>query len=228
MAKRSKADHPYLASRYNFEQLLGDLASGRRSWQVFAIVLLVANVVLATGLAHVAAQRKVVPYIVELDALGEMRATGILDRHEIPERAIMAVLKQFVHNLRTVPTDARLFNIRLQDAKTHVKGRAAEMLIQQLGQQREQLERMLQRGYTRYVEEISVVLKVPGQGQLYRVVWRESTRTGAEVKEEAFEGHFQLQINVADDEAQMDANPLGIYVTDFTWTTVATMSNDLG
>ena len=193
MAKRSKADHPYLASRYNFEQLLGDLASGRRSWQVFAIVLLVANVVLATGLAHVAAQRKVVPYIVELDALGKCVRRAFLIDMKSPSGPLWPVSSSLCHNLRTVPTDARLFNIRLQDAKTHVKGRAAEMLIQQLGQQREQLERMLQRGYTRYVEEISVVLKVPGQGQLYRVVWRESTRTGAEVKEEAFEGHFSCK-----------------------------------
>ena len=220
MNRKKRPDHPYLAARYAFEQLFGDLARGRRSWQSFAMAMLLANLVLTVGFAYTASQRKVVPYIVELDALGEMRSVGVLGTREVPERAIMAVLKQFVHNIRTVPTDARLLNIRLQDAKAHVQGRAAETLVQDLMQQREQLEQMLQRGDTRYVEEISTVLKVPGEGQLYRVAWREKMRRGSDVMEESVEGHFQLRIEPADDEAMLYANPLGIYVTDFTWTRV--------
>ncbi|MDE2833525.1 MAG: VirB8/TrbF family protein [Bacteroidota bacterium] len=220
MKRKPPSDPPYLSARYAFERLFGDLARGRRSWQAFALAMLLANLVLTIGFVYVAAQRKVVPYVVELDALGEMRTVGLLGTQEVPERAIMAVLRQFVHNMRTVPTDARLLNIRLQEAKAHARGRAAEMLIRELTQEREQLELMLQRGDTRYVEEISTILKVPGQGQLYRVAWRELTRTGTEVMEEAVEGHFQLRIELTEEEAAWRANPLGIYVTDFTWTRV--------
>ena len=216
----SKEGHPYLSARYTFERLFGDLARGRRSWQSVAFAAVLANLVLAAGFVHVATQHKVVPYIVELDALGEMRAVGQLGVQEIPERAITATLRQFVHHLRTVPTDARLFNARLQDAKGHVYGRAAETLVQELSQERDMLEGMLRRGDTRYVEEISSVLKVPGEGHLYRASWRESTRIGQDLRDEAYEGHFQLRIETGGTEEVVRANPLGIYVTDYTWTRV--------
>ena len=220
MKLKKPEDHPYLRARYAFEQLFGDLARGRRTWQGFAIIMLLANLVLTVGFVHVASQRKVVPYIVELDALGEMRAVGVLGTQEIPERAIMSVLRQFVHHIRTVPTDARLLNTRLQQAKAHVQGDAAETLMQELTQEREQLERMLQRGDTRYVEEISSVLRVAGQDQLYRITWREELRMGSEVIQGAFEGHYQLRIQPGEDDESLSANPLGIFVTDYTWARV--------
>ena len=219
-AQGSVEGHPYLSARYRFEQLFGDLARGRRSWQSIAFASLLANLVLTAGFVHVASQHKVVPYIVELDDLGEMRAVGRLGVQEIPERAIAATLRQFVHHLRTVPTDARLLNARLQDARVHVHGRAAESLVQEINREREMLERMLQRGDTRYVEEISSVLKVPGGGHLYRVSWRESTRIGQDSRDEAYEGHFQLRVETGGTEEVVRANPLGIYITDYTWTRV--------
>ena len=215
--------HPYLDGRYAFERLFGDLARGKRSWQSVAFIALLLNLVLTVGYVYLASQHKVVPYVVELDALGEMRAAGRLSVRDIPERAITAVLRRFVHNLRTVPTDTRLLNVRLQDARTHVHGRAAKTLVTDLERDRENLERMLQRGDTRYVEEISSVLKVPGEGILYRVSWRELTRIGHEESVSSYEGHFQVRVEPAEDEEVLSSNPLGIYIMDYTLTQVSTL-----
>jgi len=216
-------EHPYLDGRYAFERLFGDLARGRRSWQSVAFLSLVMNLVLIAGYVHLASQHKVIPYVVELDALGEMRAAGKLSIRDVPERAIMAVLRRFVHNLRTVPTDTRLLNVRLQDARTHVNGRAAKTLIADLNRDRENLERMLERGDTRYVTEISSVLKVPGDGILYRVSWRELNKTGYEERTSSHEGHFQIRVESADDEEALKGNPLGIYIMDYSMTEVSTL-----
>ena len=220
MKRSPSPGHPYLSARYAFEQLFGDLARGRRSWQSIALLTVLANLVLTAGFVRVVSQHTVVPYIVELDALGEMRSVGRLGMQEVPERAITATLKQFVHHIRTVPTDARLLNVRLRDARAHVEGRAAETLMDALNQGREIMEGMLQRGDTRYVEEISSVLTVPGEEYLYRVAWREQVRMGSDEYEEAYEGHFQLRLHAAETEDVLYANPLGIYVTDYTWTRV--------
>ena len=93
-----------------------------------------------------ASQHKGVPYVVELDALGRMRTAGKLSVRDVPERAITATLGRLVHNLRTDPTDARLLNVQLQDARTHVHGRAAKTLVTDLDRDRENMERMLERG----------------------------------------------------------------------------------
>ncbi len=215
-----KAGHPYLDGRYAFERLFGDLAKGKRSWQSVALLALLVNLVLSVGYVHLASQHKVVPYVVELDALGEMRAAGMLAIEDIPESAITAVLRKFVHNLRTVPTDTRLLNVRLQEARAYVHGRAANTLMADLGRDREAMERMLARGDTRYVVEISSVLKIPGEGILYRVSWRESARIGQDERMSAFEGHFQVHIETPEDQETMSTNPLGIYVMDYTLTQV--------
>ena len=94
--------HPYLDGRYAFERLFGDLARGKRSWQSVAFIALLLNLVLTVGYVYLASQHKVVPYVVELDALGEMRAAGRLSVRDIPERAITAVLRRFVHNLSLI------------------------------------------------------------------------------------------------------------------------------
>ena len=219
----SKPGHPYLDGRYAFERLFGDLARGKHSWQAATFLSLLLNVVLTVGYLHLASQQKVIPYIVELDALGEMRASGKLSVQEVPERAITAVLRRFVHNLRTVPTDARLLNIRLQDARAYAYGRAAKTLITDLDRDREKLERMLNRGHTRYVEEISSVLKVPGQGVLYRVSWRELVTMGHEEHASAYEGHFQVRVEPPEDEESVISNPLGIYIMDYSLTEVSTL-----
>ncbi len=218
----AREGHPYLDGRYAFERLFGDLARGRRSWQSVAFLALLMNVLLAGGYIHLASQHKVIPYVVELDALGEMRAAGKLSVREVPERAITATLRRFVHNMRTVPTDARLLNIRLQDARAHVHGRAAKTLVADLDRERENLERMLERGDTRYVEEINSILKVPGEGILYRVSWRELVQIGHEERISAFEGHFQVHVEPVEDEDALASNPLGIYVMDYALTKITT------
>lgn len=219
----AKEGHPYLEGRYAFERLFGDLTRGRRSWQSIAFLALLLNLVLTVGYIHLASQHKVIPYVVELDALGEMRAAGKLSVRDVPERAITATLRRFVHNLRTVPTDARLLNVRLQDARTHVHGRAAKTLVTDLDRDRENLERMLERGDTRYVAEISSVLNVPGEGILYRVSWRELLRVGHEERVSAYEGHFQVRVDSPEDEEALDRNPLGIYIMDYALTEVSTL-----
>ena len=217
-------DHPYLSARYRFEQLFGDLARGRRSWQTVAVISLLTNLILILGFTSLALQHKVVPYVVELDALGETRSAGPLEVGEIPERALEAALRRFVHNARTVPTDARLLNVRLQDAKAYTSGRAAKTLIDELNRERPRLEQMLRRGDTRYVEHISSVLRMPGEGRLYRVSWRERERVGMDDRESAFEGHFQLHLQPGTSEDVLQVNPMGILITDYTWTRVSESS----
>lgn len=219
----SKHGHPYLDGRYAFERLFGDLARGRRSWQAAAFLSLLLNIVLTAGYLHLVSQQKVIPYIVELDALGEIRAAGRLSVQEVPERAITAVLRRFVHNLRTVPTDARLLNVRLQDARAYAYGRAAKTLITDLDRERENIEHMLNRRDTRYVEEISSVLKLPGQGILYRVSWRELITIGQEEHLSAYEGHFQIRVESPEEEKALISNPLGIYIIDYSLTEVSTL-----
>ncbi len=209
--------HPYLQGRYEFERAFGDLARRRRTWQVVAMLSLVVSAVLAIGLVGLARMQKVVPYVVELDRLGETRSVGRLALGEIPERAMVAALRRFIHNARTITTDARLLNARLNEARAYARGEALEAFVRAVRSESQAMEQMLKRGDARYVEEISSVLSVPGSPYAYRVSWRERTDSKEGNTISAYEGYFTLRVVPPETEEEVLANPLGIYTVDYTW-----------
>ncbi len=208
--------HPYLQGRREFERFFGDLAERRRTWQTVAIAALALNAVLTAGYVRLSLTHRVVPYVVELDALGETRLAAKLAAMPPPERAVVAALRRFVHNLRTVPSDARLLNVRLRTAQAFAAGQALESMVRGIRLEEESIHRMLQRADTRYVTEISGVLRVPGGARIYRVTWREKTTSDTEEADQALEGYFELHVQAPEDEAAILENPLGIFVTDYT------------
>ena len=217
MHEQASSGHPYLQGRYEFERFFGDLARRCRTWQVVAIMALIVNLVLVVGYVELARRHKVVPYVVELDALGEARSVGKLALDEVPERAVIAALRRFIHNSRTIPTDARLLNARLNEARVFTLGQAQTTFMQAIRAESQALEQMLQRGGARYVEEISNILPVPSSPNSYRVTWRERTDNKEGETISAYEGYFTLRILPPETESEVLANPFGIYVVDYTW-----------
>src|SRR6266576_1292140 len=68
--------NPFLAARHEFMNAFGDLARGKRNWQLIAYALagLLALVTLAD--LRLAASSRVVPYIVQVDRLGQVLTAG--------------------------------------------------------------------------------------------------------------------------------------------------------
>ncbi len=215
--KLPKRGHAYLEGRYSFERLFGDLAQSRRLWQAVALTALIANGALTAGFIVLARTHKVVPYIVEVDALGEVRAASELGVADPPEHAMQVALRRFIHNMRTVPSDLRLLNVQLKRAQAFVAGHALTTFMREVRGKTETLVEMLRRKETRYVEEISSVLKVPGESGVYRIAWRESGDLAPGSVAQTFEGHFKVRVIAPDDAEILLDNPLGIFVTDYTW-----------
>lgn len=215
--------HPYLQGRYEFERAFGDLARRRRTWQVVAILSLVVSLVLTIGFVGLARTQKIVPYVVELDRLGETRSVRKLALDEISERAMIAALRRFIHNARTVPTDARLLNLRLNEARAYARGGALDTFVKAIRDEREVLGQMMERGDTRYVEEISNILPVPGSPNAYRVTWRERTDSKEGDTISAYEGYFTLRVVPPETEEEVLTNPFGIYVVEYTWSRLSSL-----
>ena len=126
-------------------------------------------------------------------------------------------MRRFIHNTRTIPTDARLFNARLNEARAFAMGQAQTAFMQAVREESQVLEQMLQRGDARYVEEISNILPVPNSPNSYRVIWRERTDSKEGNTASAYEGYFTLRIVPPETDEEVLANPFGIYVTDYIW-----------
>lgn len=209
-------EHPYLSERYRFDRLFGDLVRSRHTWQFTALVTLAVNVVLAVGFVLLAGQHKVVPYIIEVDKLGQAHAIGQLQATAAPDRAVQAVLRRFIHDTRTVPRDVHLLNVALERATAHVAGTAAETFTTQMRAGNEEMTRMLRTGDARYVTAITHILALPDEESTYRVTWQEKVvdARGGEVRK-GYEGHFHMQTLPPPSGTDLLHNPMGIYVTSY-------------
>ena len=74
------AENPYLSARREWNERYGDYIARARNWRRAAFAALAVSLVLAIGVAWQAAQSKVVPYVVEVDKLGDAVAVGRADR----------------------------------------------------------------------------------------------------------------------------------------------------
>lgn len=73
-------DNPYLSARREWNERYGDYIVQARNWRGAAFAALAIAAVLAVGVVWQAAQSKVVPYVVQIDKLGDAVAVARADR----------------------------------------------------------------------------------------------------------------------------------------------------
>src|SRR2546425_1462511 len=95
--------NPFLAARHEFMNAFGDLARGKRNWQLIAYALVGLLALLALADLRLAASSRVVPYIVQVDRLGQVVTVGPADDLQRPDQRLVASeLARFIRAIRTV------------------------------------------------------------------------------------------------------------------------------
>ena len=92
-----------LTARREFANSFGDLARGKRNWQLVAFWSLGLLTVCVASYIRVASSARVVPYIVEVDRLGQVMTAKEAEVMATPEpRLIASQLAGFVRTVRTI------------------------------------------------------------------------------------------------------------------------------
>src|SRR5260370_34586054 len=95
--------NPFLAARHEFMNAFGDLARGKRNWQVTAYALMGLLALVALADLRLAASSRVVPYIVQVDRLGQVLTLGPAEDLKQPDQRLVASeLARFIRSIRTV------------------------------------------------------------------------------------------------------------------------------
>ena len=61
----------YLQARREWDERYCDLVLGRRNWQIASAGLMLLSLILALGIVWMSARTKVIPFVVEVDKLGD-------------------------------------------------------------------------------------------------------------------------------------------------------------
>src|SRR5215469_6015047 len=103
MTVSNAIDPRIVAARTEFSNAFADLARGKRNWQLTAFWLLGILTIIIVAYAHLAASARVVPYVIEVDRLGQVAPAGPLTAMKDPEpRLVASQLAAFVRAVRTV------------------------------------------------------------------------------------------------------------------------------
>src|SRR5580700_2325081 len=103
---RLVTDDPYLNARREWNERYGSYIARARNWRLAALGSIVVSVILACGVVWLGSQSKVVPYVVEVDKLGQAVAVQRADRAApADQRVVKAQLASWIVDVRSVSAD---------------------------------------------------------------------------------------------------------------------------
>ena len=206
-------DTPYLAARREWNERYGDYIARARNWRRAAFAALAVSGVLSVGTVWQASQSKVVPYVVEVDKLGDAVSVGRADR-AVPAdaRVVKAELAAWIVAVRSVSSDPVAEKASLARVYVLAAGNATSFL-------NEYYRHHMPFGQPRTVA-VSVDTVLPVSESTYQVQWSEDARDtqGRSLGTTHWIASLTIAFDPPSDERGILANPFGLYVTGVSWT----------
>ena len=214
---------PYVEARREWDERYADLVLGKRNWQIAAGGLLVATLILASGIVWLSSRSRYIPYVVEVDKLGyALTVPQLLTPASLPdasariERYEVAV---FIRDARSVTSDPQMEHQMLNSLLAHTRGAADKFLDAYFHSDN------FTHNPFKIAEKQTVSVQIDSILQLsprsYQVRWTESKRdlNGVSAGSPShWEAVVQTQIMPPNSDDAIVSNPLGFYVTEISWT----------
>ncbi len=214
----------YLEARRYAAGFMRHVVEARNAWQRAFVAQSIVSIILVLALASLALKSRTVPYVVEVDAFGQVRSVGIPEAAKSEtwrERVLNHELRQFVSDLRTITTDPSAQLLLRSRAYVHVTPSLRHWLDDYF-QKPENDSRLIARHKRRAVTVQSVL---PAGEDTYQVEWIETLYRTADTRELA-RSHWTalLTLQHATDisEQLLEVNPTGLFITELNWTRKST------
>lgn len=218
MAKDKSNDYdnnPYLNAKAEWLERYGDYIRQKRNWQIVAFICLVIAFVSVLYVGYMGTQNKLIPYVIEVDKLGNTAQVGIVkDSIDLKsENVVKYSLNTFVYSWRTVWGDPEIQRKFIVDAYKYVKPQSAGFTQANDWYKK---NNPFERGTK---EKIKVAIKsiVPQNINTWQVEWEEITTNLAaeELSKKTWRGLFTIEQVTPTTEEQIMKNPLGVFIIDF-------------
>jgi type IV secretion system protein TrbF len=215
------AANPFLDTRRAWNGVWEESLASARRWRLIALFEAALLALALFGLIHLGSQPKAIPYVVEVNKLGEVAYSGRLEPAGADSNVIKASIASFISDLRMVTPDAGLQAEAINRVYAYIsKGDPALGRVNSFyGATKESSP------YVRAVDEIvSVQIDdvLPTSQNSWQVDWTETTRDrkGEKAVTAKWRGLVTIVLvppSASTSEAQLRRNPLGVYVQDVTW-----------
>jgi Type IV secretory pathway, TrbF components len=224
MAKKAESD-PWNSVKRQFDDREAHYKSVIRGLMIIAFIGLSLGIMGLGGVFYYSNQSIYIPYIIQVDKLGNAASVGIPERASyVDDRIVKAYLSQFIADVRLVTPDAALQRLAifrvyglLNDADP-ATGKVTEYL------NKDPKETPFARAQRETVHaEILTIL--PQTESTYEVDWIETrhARNGLELdryKMRAIVSFYLVPPGQGQTEESLKLNPVSLYIRDFSWTRI--------
>ncbi len=210
---------PYLAARDEWNERYRDLIVAARNWRLLAVTSSVVALVAVLGLIVIGAKPKVIPYIVAVDNLGKVVSQGTAVQASVADdRLKRAALWSWVQDWRMVSSDATVEKNAIERVYAEIgNGTPAAIRISDAYRDGSPLK-------LAQTETVSVNGRAlyAASKDSYEVELTETIfdLKGEQIGAQNYKGVITISIHPPEDEGLARVNPLGIYVTNVSWSKV--------
>lgn len=210
----SPSNNPYLNAKTEWLERYGDYISRARNWQIVAMLSLLISLICVLFLGYIGSQNKLVPYIIEVDKLGNTARVGMVQSVDIKNpNVIKYSLNTFIYSWRSVWGNPQIQRKFIFDAYVYIEPNSKAFAHLNADYQNSN-------PFTRGTKEnVRVKIKniVPQSADTWQVEWEELTASLTEepISNVTYRGFFQIKQVLPSTEEQILKNPLGIFITDF-------------
>ncbi|AMR82490.1 conjugal transfer protein TrbF [Cupriavidus nantongensis] len=224
--RQGEAENPYLAARRTWNDHVGGVVSSRQTWQVIGILSLLVALAGVGGVIHIGSQSKFIPYVVEVDKLGQTVAAGpVQAASKADARVIHATVAEFITDARTVTPDVALQ--RRSVFRVYAKLSPNDPATPKMN---EWLNGTPDASPFRRAEKemVNVEIKtaIPQTPDTWQVEWEETARDrqgtpkGKPAIWRALVTVYVAEVTPQTTDEQLRNNPLSVYVRDYSWSRV--------
>ena len=213
-------ESPYLLAKREHDERYGTFIKSAKNWRIVACLSLVGLFGSLAVNGVQASRAQVVPYVVLMDNLGRPVASGIAGERSIDdEKVIMATMDDWVSRWRSVTADGTREKKDVDWVYAHL-GRSSPASTAVTNWYRDNQPFARAKNEVVAVDIRSTLMTTKNTME---IEWVEtaSDLSGGTKSTDHYKGSFTIVQSAAKDAKDIQANPLGIWVTSVSWSKVA-------
>ncbi|CAI9398394.1 hypothetical protein ANOBCDAF_00018 [Pleomorphomonas sp. T1.2MG-36] len=211
--KSPEPETPYQHAAQIWDDRIGSARVQAKNWRLMAFGSLALSAGLSAALVWQSLSGSVVPWVVQVDKLGQAQAVAPATADYRPTDPQIAFhLARFIEGVRSIPADAIIVRqnwLRAYDFTTQ----AGALALNDYARANDPFTKV---GKTQIAVDVSSVIRASPDS--FRVAWVQRTyQDGSLASTERWTAILTVVVQVPRDAEKLRANPLGIYVTAINW-----------
>ncbi|MGI2033824.1 conjugal transfer protein TrbF [Rhizobium panacihumi] len=217
MTNKPAAENPYLAARQEWSERYGSYVQSAKAWRIVGVLGLTMALVGFTYALYLSTQVKLVPYVIEVDKLGNTVTAGVPQQIEYADvRVVRATLANFITSFRSVTPDAVVQKQYID--RTYALLRSTDPSTEKVNAWFRGNSPFDKARFATIAIEVSNIVALSNRTHQIDWIEYERDRKGRETSSRRFRGIATVTLTPPQDEATIRLNPIGLYLQDFDWT----------